>query len=136
MTEKIFPADTSVLDDVIAFAEEELEQAKCPLQTVMPLTLALEEMFVNIAHYAYPNGTGSVRLAIGYDPKTHTITFRLTDNGIPFNPLAHRDPDLTLPAEQRPIGGLGIYMMKQTMDRVSYRYESGKNVLTMQKRLS
>ena len=136
MTEKTFPADTSVLDDVIAFAEEELEQTDCPLQAVMPLTLALEEMCVNMAHYAYPNSSGSVQLAIGYDPKTHTIAFRLTDSGIPFNPLTHRDPDLTLPAEQRPIGGLGIYMMKKTMDRVSYRYENGKNVLTMQKQLS
>ena len=136
MTEKNFPADVSALDDVIAFAEEELEQAECPLRAVMPLTVALEEMFVNVAHYAYPNGGGSVQLAIGYDPAAHTITFRLTDSGIPFNPLTHQDPDLTLPAEQRPIGGLGIYMMKKTMDRVSYLYQDGKNVLTMQKQLS
>ena len=135
MTEKIFPADTAALDDVHAFAEAALEQAGCPHKTVMPLTVALEEVFVNIAHYAYPDGSGTVRLAIGHDPESHTVTFRLTDSGIPFNPLSHQDPDLSLPAEERPIGGLGIYMMKRTMDQASYEYLSGQNILTMTKKI-
>lgn len=135
MTEKIFPAYTAALDDVLAFAKAALEQADCPLKTVMPLTVALEEVFVNIAHYAYPNGSGKVRLAIGHDPESHTVTFRLTDSGIPFDPLSHQDPDLSLLAEERPIGGLGIYMMKKTMDRVSYDYRNGQNILTMTKKI-
>ena len=135
MTEKIFPADTAALDDVLAFAEAALEQADCPHKTVMPLTVALEEVFVNIAHYAYPNGSGTVQLAIEHDPEAHTVTFRLTDSGIPFDPLSHQDPDLSLPAEERPIGGLGIYMMKKTMDRVRYEYRSGQNILTMTKKI-
>lgn len=134
MLEKTFPADVSALDAVIGFAEEQLELAECPLRNVMPLTVALEEVFVNVAHYAYPDG-GDVSLAIAHDPVQHVITFRLTDSGIPFNPLQHEDPDLTLPADQRPIGGLGIYMMKKAMDKVSYAYKDGKNILTMQKQL-
>lgn len=135
MIEKTFPADVSALDAVTGFAEEQLEQFGCPLKLMMPLTVALEEVFVNVAHYAYPDGSGEVSLAIGHDPAQNTVTFRLTDSGIPFDPLSHEDPDLTLPAEQRPIGGLGIYMMKKTMDNVSYAYEGGKNILTMQKQL-
>ena len=135
MTEKIFPADTAALDDVIGFAEEYLEQAECPLPLAMPLTVALEEMFVNIAHYAYPDGKGEVQLALSFDPGPRIITFRLTDSGVPFDPLTHTDPDVTLPPEQRPIGGLGIFMMKKTMDSVHYEYTDGKNILTMQKKI-
>lgn len=135
MTEKCFPANTAALKDFLAFAEEELEKADCPMKNVTALTVALEEMFVNVAHYAYGEKGGDVRLAVDFDENSRTVTFRMTDSGVPFDPLAKPDPDITLSAEERQIGGLGIFMMKKTMDEASYSYQDGCNVLTMKKRI-
>ena len=99
----------------------------------MPITVALEEVFVNVAHYAYPNGSGDVSLSIDFDSESRRMTFPMTASGIPFDPLAKPDPDITLSAEERQIGGLGIFMMKMTMDDVSYVYKDGQNILTMKK---
>ncbi|MGN0691159.1 MAG: ATP-binding protein [Oscillospiraceae bacterium] len=133
MTEKVFAANDEALNDVLAFAEEELEKAECPMKAVMPITVALEEVFVNVAHYAYPDSSGDVSLSIDFDSESRQMTFQMTDSGIPFDPLAKPDPDITLSAEERQIGGLGIFMMKMTMDEVSYVYKDGKNILTMKK---
>lgn len=133
--EKTFPADTAVLDDVLSFTEDQLERASCPPALTMSLTMAIEEMFVNVAHYAYPDGGGNVQLSIAFAPDSHVITFQLTDSGIPFDPLAQPAPDLSIPAEERPIGGLGIYIMLKVMDAVQYERIEGHNILTMQKTL-
>lgn len=133
MTERTFPARDEALNDVLAFAEEELEKAGCPMKVVMSVTVALEEVFVNVAHYAYPETSGEVSMAIDCDSESRTMTFRMTDSGISFNPLAKPDPDITLSAEERQIGGLGIFMMKKTMDDVNYAYKDGCNILTMKK---
>ena len=133
MTEKVFAANDEALNDVLAFAEEELEKAECPMKAVMPITVALEEVFVNVAHYAYPDSSGDVSLSIDFDSESRQMTFQMTDSGIPFDPLAKPDPDITLSAEERQIGGLGIFMMKMTMDEFSYVYKDGKNILTMKK---
>ena len=135
MTEKTFPAKDTALKDVLSFAEEELRKAGCPGKAVMLITVALEEIFINVACYAYPHSSGEVSLGIDYDSESRTMTFQMTDSGIPFDPLSKPDPDITLPAEERQIGGLGIYMMKRTMDEVRYRYENGQNRLTMKKTL-
>ena len=135
MAERIFPADEAVLDDVLAFVEAELEAAECQLKTVMAITVAIEEVFVNVAHYAYGCNSGDVRLSIEQDPQTGLITFVMADSGIPFDPLAKPDPDITLSAEERQIGGLGIFITKKTMDNVEYRYENNENILTMTKRI-
>ena len=119
------------MKEVLAFTEEQLEASGCPMKKIMPITVAIEEMFVNIAHYAYPDSTGTVRYSI--ESSDHCVTFRLADSGVPFDPLARPDPDVTLSSKERKIGGLGIYMMKQTMDDVSYEYSNGENVLTMKK---
>ena len=131
MAERTFPAKDSALQDVLAFTEQQLNEAECPMKYVMQLTVAIEEMFVNVAHYAYSDGSGTVRYSIEH--KDNCITFRLADSGIPFNPLEKPDPDITLSAQERKIGGLGIYMMKQTMDDVTYEYTNGENILTMKK---
>lgn len=133
MTEKVFAANDEALNDVLAFAEEELEKAECPMKAVMPITVALEEVFVNVAHYAYPDSSGDVSFSIDFDSESRQMTFILSDSGIPFDPLAKPDPDITLSAEERQIGGLGIFMMKMTMDDVSYVYKDGQNILTMKK---
>lgn len=121
------------LDTVMEFLEQNLETADCPPKAQMQICVAAEEIFVNIAHYAYGSETGkaTVRVELSGDPVTVTITFM--DNGVPFDPLAKEDPDVTLTADERKIGGLGIFMTKKTMDDVTYEYKDGKNILQMKK---
>ena len=123
------------LPQVIGFLERCLEEADCPLKAQMQITVAAEEIFVNIAHYAYAPETGeaTVRVEITEEPAAASVTF--IDRGIPFDPLAKPDPDVTLSAEERGIGGLGIYMVKKSMDDVRYAYRDGQNILTLTKKL-
>ena len=99
------------------------------------ICVAIEEVFVNVAHYAYKDGNGNVEFNISFDEETRLVTFKMTDSGVPFDPLKKEDPDVTLSAEDRKIGGLGIFITKKTMDEVSYVYENGKNILTMIKKI-
>lgn len=133
MAERMFSADKSALNDALGFIEEELEKNGCPMKTTMQLTIAIEEMFVNIVNYAYPDGEGSIRLSVDFTESEKAVVFQMADKGIPFDPLQKTDPDITLSAEERQIGGLGIYMMKQTMDSVHYAYKNNENILTMKK---
>lgn len=133
--QKTFPAKTEALNEFIAFVEETLEGYGCPLKTQMALCVAIEEVFVNVANYAYGEGKGDVEFLISFDEDNREVTFTLKDKGIPFNPLERDDPDVTLSAEQRQIGGLGIFITKKTMDVVSYKYENNENILTMVKKI-
>lgn len=122
------------LPEVQAFVEERLEMADCPLKAQMQISVAVEEIFVNIASYAYApdKGKAKVRVEVTGDPVTVTITF--VDHGVPYDPLAKEDPDVTLSADERKIGGLGIFMTKQIMDDVAYEYKDGQNILTLKKK--
>ena len=131
MTNKSFPAKTEYLNDVLGFVDQALDNFECPMKIQMAICVAIEEVFVNIARYAYPEGEGEMSLQICFDDQSRAITFRMTDKGIPFDPLANPDPDITLSAEDREMGGLGIFITKKTMDSLSYSYENGENVLTM-----
>ncbi len=131
MTNRTFPAKTDVLPDVLGFVEETLEGFGCPMKIQMAVCVAIEEVFVNVAHYAYGGGEGDMNLGIGFDEENRAVTFRMTDQGVPFDPLKKPDPDITLSAEDREIGGLGIFIAKKTMDSVTYAYENGENILTM-----
>ena len=133
MTNKVFPAKTEALSDVLGFVEETLESLECSMKIQTAVCVAIEEVFVNIAHYAYGEGEGDMTLGIGFDDESRTVTFRMTDKGVPFDPLAKPDPDITLSAEEREIGGLGIFIAKKTMNSIVYAYENGENVLTMKK---
>ena len=135
MTNKTFPAQTEALNDVLGFVEQTLESLDCPMKLQMAICVAIEEVFVNVAHYAYPHGEGDVTLGIGFDEASRQVTFRMTDRGIPFDPLQRPDPDITLSAQEREVGGLGIFIAKQTMDSLSYAYEKDENTLTMMKKL-
>ena len=126
-----FDASIDKLPEVLEFVEGEMERAECPMKVVVQVNIALEEIFVNVAHYAYADGNGKVN--VGVKIEDGCISVRLEDEGIPFDPLDHPDPDLTLSAEERGIGGLGILMVKKSMDSVSYSYEDGKNVLMFTK---
>lgn len=134
--ERTFPAEDASVPDVTGFVEDMLGEHDCPMKTVIQITVAIEEIFVNIAHYGYPDGKGDAKFAIAFDEDTNTVAFRFVDSGVPFNPLDREDPDVTASAEERPIGGLGIFIMKKTMDEVDYRYENGQNILTMLKKIA
>lgn len=135
MTSKIFPAKTDALDDVIGFVEQSLEEFECSMKNSMAICVAIEEVFVNVAHYAYGEGEGEVCFDINFNHESREIAFVMKDKGIPFDPLQKADPDITLSAEERTIGGLGIFITKKTMDKVEYAYENGENVLTMIKKI-
>ena len=126
-------AITENLHAVLGFIDEQLEQMDCPMKQQMQIDVAVEEIFVNIAHYAYVPGTGeaTIRVELYHDPSEAEITF--IDRGVPYDPLAKPDPDVTLSAEERVIGGLGIFMVKKTMDEVKYEYLDGCNILTIKK---
>ena len=121
------------LQSVLDFIGSCLEAAECPMKSKMQLDLAVEEIFINIANYAYAPGIGkaTVRVGVSDDPITVFITF--VDRGVPYDPLKKNDPDVTLSAEERQIGGLGIFLTKKLMDDVSYEYKNGQNILTLKK---
>ena len=135
MTYKTFPAKTEALSDVLGFVEQMLDSFECPIKIQVALCVAIEEVFVNIAHYAYGEGEGNMSLGIGFDEESRAITFRMTDKGIPFDPLKKPDPDISLSADEREIGGLGIFITKKTMDSLTYTYENNENILTMIKKI-
>ncbi len=127
-------ADINSLNDVLSFITSELEANDCPAKVQMQIEISIEEIFVNIAHYAYPPKEGDA--VVGFeltDDGIISITF--TDRGVPYDPLKKPDPDITVPASERKIGGLGIYMTKQSMDKLWYEYRDGQNILTMQKNI-
>ena len=128
-------AEINNLQEVQSFVDERLEGTDCPPKSQMQIAVAVEEIFVNIASYAYaPNqGKAIVRVEVSGDPVCVTITF--VDHGIPYDPLAREDPNISLPVDDREIGGLGIFMTKKLMDNVAYEYRDGKNILTLKKGL-
>ncbi len=131
MKELIIDAATENLDEVMSFITEQLEAVDCPMKTQMQIEVAVEELFVNIAHYAYAPDTGTAKIRTEITADTAEITF--IDSGVQYDPLAKPDPDVTLSAAERQIGGLGIYMVKKSMDDVRYEYKDGQNILTITK---
>ena len=123
------------LHRVQAFIDEDLDAAGCPAAAHMQLEVAVEEIFVNIASYAYEGQTGKARIIITREEDPARVMISFCDSGKPFDPLAKPDPDVTLPAEERQIGGLGIFMVKKSMDDMSYEYSNGENILTITKSL-
>ena len=135
MTNKTFPAKTEALNEVLGFVEETLEGFECPMKLQTAICVAIEEVFVNVAHYAYGDGEGDVDFGIRFDEENGNVIFRMADKGVPFDPLKKPDPDITLSADEREIGGLGIFITKKTMDQVTYTYENNENILTMVKKM-
>ena len=127
-------ADKEKLGEVTDFVNSFLEKAGCPAKTIMQIDIAVEEIFVNIANYAYAPGKGEAEISVGM-PGNVSVEITFADSGIPYDPLKKEDPDVTLPAEERQIGGLGIFMTKKIMDGAEYEYRDGKNILTLKKRI-
>ena len=133
MYELTVDAKTENLDDVIDFIDSYLEEWGCSMKTQTQINIAVEEIFVNIAHYAYGTRSGKAKITITRKGDDAEITF--IDSGTPYNPLEKPDPDVTLSAEERDIGGLGIYIVKKSMNSVSYDYINGQNILTLSKNI-
>ncbi len=122
------------LAKVMEFVDEQLEQTDCNMRIQTQIDVSVEELFVNIANYAYGDKVGDAQIMMDIKDGTAVITF--IDTGVPFDPLAKEDPDITLPADERKIGGLGIYMVKKNMDDVKYEYRGGQNITTIFKKIS
>ena len=128
----VIPAKDESLDEVIGFVEAELEAAECSAKLRAMINIAVEEIFVNIAHYAYENeGDATIDCEIA----GHKLSVTFTDSGFPYNPLEKEDPDTSIDVSERHIGGLGIYIAKKSMDNIKYRHKNGKNILTIEKKL-
>jgi len=135
MKELTIAATVENIEKVTDFVNEQLEALDCPMKAQMQIDIAIDELFGNIAHYAYnPDvGDATVRVEVIDAPLSVIITF--IDGGVPYDPLVAADPDTTLSAEERTLGGLGIFMVKKSMDEITYRYENGSNILSIRKNL-
>ena len=135
MKELTINATVENIPAVTAFVDEQLEAFDCPMKAQMQIDIAIDELFSNIAYYAYNPDVGpvTVRVEVVEDPMAVVITF--IDNGVPYDPLTREDPDTTLSAEERDLGGLGIYMVKKSMDEVTYEYKDGQNILKIKKNI-
>ncbi|MBE5771504.1 MAG: ATP-binding protein [Clostridiales bacterium] len=133
MKELTLAATVENIGVVTDFVGERLEKMNCPMKIQTQINIAIDEIFGNIAHYAYTPETGmaTVRVEIDDDPLSVIVTF--IDGGVPYNPLEEAEPDITLSAEERSLGGLGIFMVKKSMDEMTYRHENGKNILSIRK---
>lgn len=136
MKELTVKADRKNLLAVQAFIDKELEAADYPIATQITIDVAVEELFVNVADYAYGKKTGNVtvQVTLQEEPLAAEITF--IDSGKQYDPLAKPDPDVTVAAKDRKKGGLGIFMVKNSMDDMKYEYKDGKNILTIKKNLN
>ena len=134
MKELTVDATVENIATVTEFVNAQLEQSGCPPKIQMQIDIAIDELFGNIAHYAYDPDVGpaTVRVEVDEEPCV-IITF--IDNGVPYDPLGKEDPDITLSAEERGFGGLGVYMVKKSMDDISYEYRDGQNILRIKKRI-
>ena len=128
-------AITENLQTALDFVDAFLEEMGASMKVQMQLDVAVEELFVNIAHYAYTPDIGMAIIQIETDSDKDKVSITFKDTGKPYNPLEKPDPDVTLSAEERSIGGLGIYMVKKSMDDMRYEYKDGQNVLTIIKNL-
>ena len=127
------PNDIATISQLSEFVETVCEEKGLDMALTMNLNLALEEAVVKVMSYAYPGSHGDVKVDIKIDDQK--VVSILTDSGIPFDPTQKGDVDTTLPAEERPIGGLGIHLVKQIMDKVSYQYVGNQNILTLEKNI-
>ena len=135
MKELNLEAKLENIPQATAFVDEQLEAVDCPIKAQMQIDLAVDELFANIANYAYGDGTGSATLRFEFDEENRTAAITFIDGGVPFNPLEKDDPDVSLPAREREVGGLGIYLVKKSMDRMEYRREGDFNHFTIYKRV-
>ena len=133
MQEMTLSAVIESIPQVTAWIDEALENLACPMKAQMQIDVAIDEIFGNIAHYAYPDQPGMATVQYDFDESSRLFSITFLDRGIPFDPLKQIDPDTSLGVEEREIGGLGIFLVKKTMDDISYQYRDGCNILCLKK---
>ena len=133
MREITVAAAVESIPRVTEWIDEALEGFECPMKAQAQLDVAIDEILSNIARYAYPEGPGEATVRYEYDPSRRRFAVEFLDQGEPFDPLAQAEPDTALPAGEREIGGLGIFLVKKTMDDARYRYQDGRNILRLEK---
>lgn len=135
MKELTVDATAENITVVTDFINAQLNSLDCSLENQFTIDVAIDELFGNIVHYAYGTDTGKVTVRFETDDAPPAVMITFIDSGIPFNPLEITEPDTTLPAQEREIGGLGIFLVKQTMDQVAYSYANGQNILMIKMEL-
>ena len=135
MKELTLPATLENIAPITEFIDRELELLDCPMKAQMQIDVAVDEMFSNIARYAYAPNSGDATVRFTFNESTRCVSITFIDSGIPYNPIKKADPDTTLSAEEREIGGLGIFLVKKTMDDLIYEYKDEKNILTIKKNI-
>lgn len=135
MKELTVDAAVENIEVVTDFVNEELEKLDCPVKARRQIDVAIDELFGNIARYAYSPDVGKATVRFSVEEKPLEVTITFVDNGVPFNPLEKTNPDTSLSAEERPIGGLGIFLVKKSMDLVEYEYKNGQNILKIKKNI-
>lgn len=135
MKELTVDATVESIRVITEFVDEQLEQLGCPMKAQAQIDIAIDELFSNIVHYAYhPEvGPATVRVEVVEEPLSVVITF--IDQGVPYDPLAKVDPNVNLSAEEREVGGLGIYIVKKNMNEITYEYKDGRNILRIRKEI-
>ena len=123
------------LSKALSFVISELEAMECSMKVTMQMEVVIEELFVNISHYAYGDKTGDAHMIFDTENDGKTVVVTFIDSGMPYNPVAKEDPDTTLSADERQIGGLGIFLVKKNTDEMTYEYKDGHNVLTIKKNI-
>jgi len=127
------PAKIENMETVLNFINKQLNGLNILENTLFQLELAIEEVYVNIARYAYVGGEGEVTITFNIEENPLQIIIKFIDSGVPFNPLKNEDPDFSLKTEEKEIGGLGIHLVKKNVDSVVYEFHDGMNVLTLKK---
>ncbi len=133
MKELTLQARTENVTELTAFIDGCLEEAGCPVKTQMQIDVAVDELFSNIALYAYPSGAGEATVQFEHEGDTVRLTF--IDSGVPYDPLSAKEPDVSLSAAERGIGGLGIFLVRKFMDGMRYERRDGQNILQISKKM-
>ena len=135
MTELTIAANVENIEVVADFVNDQLEKFNCPKKAQMQINIAIDEIFSNIAHYAYNPDVGEATVRVEVVEKPFSVVITFIDGGVPYDPLSAAEPDITLSAKERKIGGLGISIVKKIMDEIVYRYENGRNILSIIKKI-
>lgn len=133
MNEMTVEATSENIQVITAFVDEQLEKYDCPMKAQAQIDIAIDELFGNIVRYAYHPEIGSATVQVEVVPEPLAVVITFIDQGKPYDPLAKEDPNVTLSAEEREIGGLGIYIVKKSMNDITYEYKDGRNILKIRK---
>jgi anti-sigma regulatory factor (Ser/Thr protein kinase) len=135
MSELTVDATIESINKITTYVDNQLSAWHCPVKVQMQFDIAIDEIVSNISRYAYSPQTGKVTVRVEMAQEPLSVTLSFMDNGAPFDPLKMADPDVTQPADEREIGGLGIYMVKRSMDSIAYKYKDGTNILSIRKEI-